>query len=361
LVIERTSRRIVQSSFHRAEIVKRITIIGGGLAGLSLGIALRRNDVPVTLIEAGKYPRHRVCGEFISGAGLKLLEELGPPEHLGTLEARAAKHASFFSAQHRVGSHRLPEPALAVSRFVLDAALARRFQGLGGELRQGDRWRSSEFGEAVVCAAGRRASAIENGWRWFGLKVHARNIALETDLEIHLGKNAYVGLCQLANDDVNVCGLFRRRVNETAHDEPIDWLRGERGSRLFARLERAEFTTQSFCAVAALSLRPQLIDESECRIGDALTMIPPITGNGMSMAFESAHLAADPLTTYARGESSWQQTTAEIAHSLRRNFARRLLWAEFLHRLFFSPKAVAMLPLLFRCGPVWRKSFALTR
>ncbi|HZI32692.1 MAG TPA: NAD(P)-binding protein, partial [Candidatus Binatia bacterium] len=48
---------------------KSITIVGGGLAGLTLGIGLRRRDVPVTILEAGEYPRHRVCGEFISGRG----------------------------------------------------------------------------------------------------------------------------------------------------------------------------------------------------------------------------------------------------------------------------------------------------
>ena len=43
-----------------------LTIAGGGLAGLSLGIALRSRGVPVRVIEAASYPRHRVCGEFIS-------------------------------------------------------------------------------------------------------------------------------------------------------------------------------------------------------------------------------------------------------------------------------------------------------
>ena len=49
--------------------MKPVTIVGGGLAGLTLGIALRENSVPVHIYEAGTYPRHRVCGEFISGRG----------------------------------------------------------------------------------------------------------------------------------------------------------------------------------------------------------------------------------------------------------------------------------------------------
>ena len=54
-----------------------IEIIGGGLAGLSLGIALRRAGVPVALHEAGAYPRHRVCGEFIAGLEGSTIERLG--------------------------------------------------------------------------------------------------------------------------------------------------------------------------------------------------------------------------------------------------------------------------------------------
>ena len=56
---------------------KVVTIAGGGLAGLSLGIALRQTRTPVILHEAGMYPRHRVCGEFISGVSPAVLETLG--------------------------------------------------------------------------------------------------------------------------------------------------------------------------------------------------------------------------------------------------------------------------------------------
>jgi 2-polyprenyl-6-methoxyphenol hydroxylase-like FAD-dependent oxidoreductase len=62
-------------------------IIGGGLAGLSLGIALRHRGLPVTIREAGHYPRHRVCGEFITA----LDEETKQALHLaGPLRGAAA-------------------------------------------------------------------------------------------------------------------------------------------------------------------------------------------------------------------------------------------------------------------------------
>ncbi|MFT6498530.1 MAG: 2-polyprenyl-6-methoxyphenol hydroxylase-like FAD-dependent oxidoreductase, partial [Akkermansiaceae bacterium] len=57
--------------------MKKIEIAGGGLAGLSLGIALRRFGIPVLLREASTYPRHRVCGEFINGVTENTLEVLG--------------------------------------------------------------------------------------------------------------------------------------------------------------------------------------------------------------------------------------------------------------------------------------------
>ena len=45
---------------------KPITIAGGGVAGLALGVALAQRGIPVELFDKGAYPRHRVCGEFIA-------------------------------------------------------------------------------------------------------------------------------------------------------------------------------------------------------------------------------------------------------------------------------------------------------
>ena len=75
---------------------KSITIVGGGLAGLTLGLGLRERGVPVTLWEAGHYPHHRVCGEFVSGRGLESLDRLRLRRLLEDAGAVTASTAAFF-------------------------------------------------------------------------------------------------------------------------------------------------------------------------------------------------------------------------------------------------------------------------
>ena len=344
--------------------MKPITIVGGGLAGLTLGIGLRQRGVPVSVIEAGQYPRHRVCGEFISGRGQETLTRLGLTEPLRQAGLRAATTAAFFSTRGRETAQILPQSAWCVSRFVLDELLARELQRLGGKLRFGERWTKPSFPEGVVRATGRRGEPVVEGWRLFALKAHAQNVKLRADLEMHLVPNGYVGLCQLADGVVNVCGLFRSRT--TVPDLPShwrDWLRGPTDSALRTRLGEAEFIAESFSFVAGLSLRPQqAVARAECCIGDALTMIPPVTGNGMSMAFESAELALEPLAAFSRNEIPWATAQHQIATRCDEEFAGRLKWASWLQRGLFHPTGQALLSFLAgRRGGLWRGLFARTR
>lgn len=341
--------------------MKAITIIGGGLAGLTLGIGLRQRGIPVTVIEAGSYPRHRVCGEFINGRGLRVLNDSGLAAALPSAQTRPASDVAFFSGQSTLGRRTLPVAALSVSRFVLDAALSEKFCQLGGELRTHERWRGDACSEGVVLASGRRAQPVDAGWRWFGLKVHARGVKLDADLEMYLAPNAYVGLCRLADGSVNACGLFRRRVHDGAQQGTMELLRGRPGSRLFARMNSAQIDEESFCAVAGLALEPQSINPHECRVGDALTMIPPITGNGMSMAFESAWLATEPLVAFANGVSDWTTTTARVAAQLEGAFSARLRWAKLFHRALFLPWSRTLLQWAIQSPVGWRVAFSSTR
>src|SRR5437763_651827 len=93
-----------------------ITIIGGGLAGLTLGIGLRQRSVPVVIWETGDYPRHRVCGEFISGRGQETLRRLGLLELVFAAGAQKAHTTAFFTPSNSFPIRSLPQPALCLSR-----------------------------------------------------------------------------------------------------------------------------------------------------------------------------------------------------------------------------------------------------
>ena len=166
--------------------------------------------------------------------------------------------------------------------------------------------------EGVIRATGRRAETNPGGARWFGLKIHARNVTPVADLEMHVSAHGYVGVCNLGGE-VNICGLFRKRADENGEAKSgRELLRGQPGSPLRARLAGAEFDEDSFCAVAGLSLRPQqAASRAEICVGDAITMIPPVTGNGMSMAFESAELAIAPLAAWSRGRNFMERSPAQ--------------------------------------------------
>jgi len=333
-----------------APLQRQITIAGGGLAGLSLGIALRTRGIGVTVIEAASYPRHRVCGEFISGVSAETLAALGIADLFD--DARRHVTLAWHDRGRRILSERLPQAAMGISRHRLDVRLAGRFQNLGGLLRTGERARPEPSG-GFVWTAGRRPRA----GRWIGLKAHIR-ISTSEDLEMHSGTNGYCGLAGVEEGWTNVCGLFLidRTISARQSDLLPAYLAAGGQAGLAAALRAAEWRDGSFSSVAGFELGSQPAVPGLLCLGDAGSMIPPFTGNGMSMAFQSAERAVVPLASWAAGGIRWTDLRREIGTGLRRGFRRRLLAAAVLHRALFHTgmrEAVASLAaarvLPFRC------------
>lgn len=344
--------------------MKPVTIVGGGLAGLTLGIALRGEKVPVTIWEAGHYPRHRVCGEFISGRGQDVLMRLGLKDKLLAAEAREATSAQFWLGDSPLPKQELPRSALCLSRHVLDELLAAEFKMRGGDLRENARWQGESSEAGLIMANGRRRQATERGWRWLGLKMHAHNFDMAADLEMHSFTTGYIGICRLSRGIVNVCGLFRLPEERPASaGRPLDLLKGPPDSALRKRMKNAALDEESFCSVAGISLRRRHRDFGpDCRIGDALTLIPPVTGNGMSIAFESAQIALGPVTAYSRGESDWSTAREAIRTGCDSAFGSRLAWASALQWAMFSPFGRSQwLWSWLNTSSVWRQVFKHTR
>jgi flavin-dependent dehydrogenase len=320
-----------------------ITIVGGGLGGLMLGVLLRREGLPVTVWEAGQYPRHRVCGEFISGRGSQLLREAGVLEGLNCVENRQVR---FFAAGRSTQLHALREAAVSVSRWDLDRRLAEMFESSGGQLRAGCRWTGSFMEPGVVRASGRRPS--QGTTRFTGIKIHARNAQLTADLELHFGRRGYAGRARLPGGRTNVCGLFGSEARVAgAREDP---------ARFFSEALGLEWSGEpvgdSFCSVAAVETATGRWERSgEFRLGDSMAVIPPLTGNGMSLAVESAFLAAPQLAAYARRAATWEEALRVFSHNCERAFAQRLKISSFLQKALLHPRGAATLMSCLRTIP----------
>ena len=104
--------------------------------GSAAAITAARSGARVLLLERGRLPRHRVCGEFVSAESLGLLSNLLDAKHavlldqaIGIAEARVFLDGSVL---------RTPvDPAAAsIARLDLDAALWESAVQSGVEARQ---------------------------------------------------------------------------------------------------------------------------------------------------------------------------------------------------------------------------------
>lgn len=317
-----------------------VEIIGGGLAGLSLGLSLRRADVSVTVIEAGTYPRHRVCGEFITGLSASTIDRLGLASFLS--DARLHREVTWFLRERPLRHQTLAEPAFALSRHALDQRLANAFTAAGGDLRTHTRADLTATPDGRVFATGRRPARPE----WIGLKCHAFDLPLVSELELHLGDHAYVGLCAVEDGRINISGLFRQRAdlqNLARETALVTYLRATGLNALTDRLATAVIDPASYSAIAGLGFSKPSTHTDRIVIGDTYAMIPPFTGHGMAMAFQSAEHALDPLLAWSRGDTPWSDTLRTVQQRLRSLFRVRLASASALHPFLFRPSRQRLL------------------
>ena len=315
--------------------MRTITIIGGGLAGLSLGAALRRHEVPVVVREAGDYPRHRVCGEFISGLRRETIESLGLEDCLS--DAVMLREVAWYDQRRQLRADPLPADALGLSRWALDQRIAGQLRELGGVLETGTRQDRQALRPGLVDCAGRRPARQSP---WLGLKCHVRTFDDGADLEMHMSPQGYVGICRVEDGCFNLCGLFRQAGLKPNPEQPLifDYLQQCGFEALLGRIDRASVVAGSACSVAGMSYRATGVPTGHTSLGDARGLIPPFTGNGMTMAFEYAALALEPLRRYARSELTWEDCQRQITHQSHQQFDRRLRVARGLHRLLTSEK-----------------------
>jgi 2-polyprenyl-6-methoxyphenol hydroxylase-like FAD-dependent oxidoreductase len=321
-----------------------ITIAGGGLAGLSCGLGLRSAGIPVELHEAGQYPRHRVCGEFLCGVTEETLKRLGADHMLEG--AQRLETMTWFRGAKNILSAKLPIPGWGISRHLLDFRLQDALKKAGARVHENSRITDPPR-EGLLHCTGR--PAIKGGF--IGLKAHFQGLELTSDLEMHLGRGAYLGISRVERGAVNACGLFPASAIPSSKKSELlfEALRSVGLTELATRLGKACLQTGTLSAVAAFRPGWQR-SKVVAAIGDAAAAIPPFTGNGMSMAFESALTAVEALTPYGRGESNWSDCVENMTRRVSKQFGLRMRLAMVMHPFLTHPAGQALLAAAVRGG-----------
>lgn len=213
------------------------------------------------LFEQTAFPRHKVCGEFLSPELRPLLDELG----VAVEGARLNRIRLHFGRSHKVW--RLYEPALGLSRYLLDDTLLRRAVANGAELRQ------ERAAAGDVIAAGRNSGSPARP-RLFGFKAHFTGPA-DDALDLFFGGGFYAGVCAVERGRVNVCGLAPENLlrRHGFHPDSLvrDWTKG---------LTR----TMDWLFTGPLPVGSRTAETGSYRAGDASGFIDPFTGSGILAA-----------------------------------------------------------------------------
>ena len=115
---------------------------------------------------------------------------------------------------------------------------------------------------------------------------------------------------------------------------------------LCERLRAASLVPGSLKGVNQFALGWQRATEDRVAVGDAAAMIPPFTGNGMTMALQSALAAVEPVQAWSEGRVSWHEAGERIRQAQAASFDRRLRWARAMQGVLLHPlgrKAAAWL------------------
>ncbi|MBD2869439.1 NAD(P)/FAD-dependent oxidoreductase [Paenibacillus arenilitoris] len=344
-------------------------VLGAGVAGSAMAKALADRGWQTVLIDRQSFPRHKVCGEFMSPESRSTLSALGLAEAVRALgPSRIARVRLRFASGAEI-EQPLPGEAWGISRYSLDAVLHAEARSAGVELLagtavtavypDGERYlvetkrggaTSALQARAVLCAWGANRRPGLPGYRpdgpeksaYLGVKSHFRGIAMEQAVEMYLFPGGYLGLCQVEGGLVNAAALLERRSFAQSGKSVLDFI-GEAARRhpvLAARLSRAEPAdgTQAAVAPVFLSRRPRAWDGMPL-LGDAASMLPPLCGDGMSMALRSAALCVPLAARYLRGACSLAEWQREYERAVRREFAGPLRWGGLLHKLLGVPSA----------------------
>ncbi len=361
-----------------------IAIIGGGLAGLSLSIQMSQKGHSVILFEKETYPFHKVCGEYISMESWNFLQSLGLPLRqmnlpiINTLQLTAPNGKAFTTT--------LPLGGFGISRFLLDASLAAIAKQNGVCIAEKTKVESAIFennfiikyktedtpfeqvlSAKVCCAAWGKRSNLDVKWKrpfialsnskqsnYVGIKYHVKTCWKEGTIGLHNFEMGYCGLSKIEADIHCLCymtnaqNLKKYKGNIKKMEEEVLY----KNPHLKAIFESSTILKDFPVSISQINFsKKKAVENKVIMLGDAAGTIPPLCGNGMSMALHSSKLAAPLISSYLLGHISHTQMEENYTKSWNKNFAKRVRAGRLLQRFFGRTAATNLFVALFKTFP----------
>lgn len=353
-------REINQLAMPEVDVI----IVGGGLAGLTAALHLLRAGLRVIVIEKYPFPRHKVCGEYISNEVLPYLQWLGADP--AVLQPARINRVMVSAVSGKSVEAQLPLGGFGISRYTLDHFLMQQMVAAGGVLLEdtvndicfeNDRFTvSTACGEQlkarfVIGAYGKRSALDQLLARdftqkspWLAVKSHYEGEFPDGLVALHNFMGGYCGVSKVENNIINICYLvsydtFRRFKNIRAHQEEVLY----RNPHLKQVLERSRPLFERPLSISQVSFaQKQKVDNHILMTGDTAGLIHPLCGNGMAMAIHSAKIAAEQLLSFASGQlSSRQEMERNYARTWKKEFNKRIQAGKLLSAVFRKQELAA--------------------
>lgn len=351
-------------------------IIGAGPAGSTAAIQLAQAGQRVLLLEKSRFPREKLCGEFITPECLNVFDRLDVRQRMFDAGAKIICRFKLFAPDGR--SLNLPiewiadghSQGISLTRAAMDFVLLERAREAGVDIREGlqvsPRLRQQDglsfiegkadgatverFAASLVIDASGRNGVFSNqipqaasrfeGSRVFGCKVYLRGIEDLRDLgELYFFRDGYGGLSEVEGDRVNLCFLTTEATLREAKGDRqrlLDLtLRTNPAAK--RRLQDAVIDGDWLGAGPIIYGRRRTMP-GVLTIGDAAAFIDPFTGSGMLLALSSGELAANVVNrAFVSGEHNVETLTRRFDQLHRAQFGWRLRICALLRGLTFHP------------------------
>ncbi|MBA2704992.1 MAG: NAD(P)/FAD-dependent oxidoreductase [Blastocatellia bacterium] len=379
-----------------------VAIAGAGPAGTSAAIRLALNGARVLLLEEKKFPRAKLCGEFISPECISHFQQLGVMDQMLSAGASSLRETVFHSAR----GHKVAVPsewftagatALGLSRSEMDQRLLERARAVGVMVLEGAHAAGVILENDFVCGVKVKTSTEANEYRarltidatgrtralarhfdpesnsrsskgrrgLVAFKAHLENTGVVPGAcEIYFYRGGYGGLSQIEDGLSNLCFIVSASDVRRRGSDPDRVLREVvmQNSRAAKTLEQARLCSP-WLSVSLEGFGRRILTPARglLTIGDAASFIDPFTGSGMLMALESGQVVADTIVSQL-GFGGEAQTVELVAREYEREYTRRfdsrLRVSGLLRRAAFVPHLAESAILIFGTSAHLRRKLA---